>query len=89
MTLKKVFYIFAFTILGGMIGFLLHAFIETLILAALLQSSTADFVGLGYGEWTLVHTAGTPLLVVIGLWAGYLQGKQWWEELYVKTHHRW
>ncbi len=89
MQFKKAFYLCAFTILGGMIGFLLHAFIETLILAALLQSAFGDFVGLSYGEWAMVHGVATPLLVAIGLWAGFLQGRHWWEELYVKTYHRW
>lgn len=87
--MKRTFYIFCFSVLGGMVGFLFHAFIEALILAALIQSSTGIFFSMDYNQWAVVHAVGTPLLVIVGVLVGFIQGKHWWVELYVKTQHRW
>jgi hypothetical protein len=82
-------YLCCFSILGGMLGFLLHAFIEVLILTMLIHSATGSFVGMTYDQWVIIHALGTSLLLMIGLLVGFLQGKYWWQELYVKSRHRW
>jgi hypothetical protein len=89
MAVKQALYIFCFSVLGGMLGFLLHAFIEVPILYMLIQSPTGAYLGITYDAWSVVHMIGTPLLLLLGIAIGFSQGKFWWQKLYVETHHRW
>ncbi|MFA4937492.1 MAG: hypothetical protein WC575_04400 [Patescibacteria group bacterium] len=80
--MKKFFYIAAFTVLGLLSQFLVHALVEIWYINLLLN----DFVRYGFGwswdTWYGIHTVGTWILVLLGTAFGYWQGRYWWVRLY-------
>ena|SRR6185436_5209116 len=92
MAIKKNIYIFAFTVLGLLIGLLVKQIAEIYYLKLLLS----DFIGYSFGlSWNELiqfnYVFTVVLMVSCGLW-GYSAGKYWWKQIYVLKqfhHNRW
>ena len=80
---KQYFYILLFTLLGWMVLYLLYAMIEYLILTTLLEDFDHYGLGLTWGSWWyLVHLL-SALFSLTGITVGFLQGRYWWQIVYV------
>lgn len=78
--LKKTVYLLATTVLGLILSFLLHAFIEINYLSWLEgQGRTATF----YGSCALPPWLQISLLV-LGVASGFFMGRFWWRKVYVE-----
>lgn len=89
--MKRKVYIFTFTILGLIVGFLIHAFIELVYLQLLMDDFQKYSLGLSWAVWENIHLNGTFLLLSFGgYFLGYRPGKHFWKALYVdKKYSRW
>jgi hypothetical protein len=82
---RRVFYVASFTVLGGLVGFLLHGIIEIPTIFLLTRDFERYSFGLTWDYWFLIHHIGTTLLVAGGLLFGYRQGKYWWNVIDEKS----
>ena len=86
--MKRTFYIAAFTLLGVLLQFLLHALVEIWYIDLLLRDYPAYGFGLSWRQWVLIHDVGTVVLFLAGAWLGFRQGQHWWRKIYVE-HALW
>ncbi len=90
--LKKIIYIIAFSLLGILMAFLIHAVIEFAVVALLLRNFTKYSLGFSWQQWFTVHQVVTVVLLLAGGLFGLSQGFLWWRILYVEKrrfgHHR-
>ncbi len=77
--MKKIIYIGLFTLLGVMVGILLHALID-LIALKIDAISLVLFV-------STYHSALTAILVLVGGLTGFVLGKKFWQILYVEKRY--
>jgi len=80
--MKKIIYIFSFTILGILLSFLVHAGIEILYLNLLISDFQNYSLGFSWAEWYMIHHVGSIVLFFGGVLFGLWQGKYWWVKLY-------
>ena len=87
MEIKRKFYIFLFTVLGLMFGFLMKEVIEILYVNLLIQDFAKYSFGLNWNDLTQLNYVFTLILLSIcGFW-GYAGGKFWWKQIYVYKHN--
>lgn len=80
--MKRAIYIIAFTVVGILLQFLLHALVERwYVIKLVFQFDTYGF-GLTWDEWFLVHHVTAVLLFIGGTALGFWQGRYWWPKLY-------
>ena len=79
---KKIFYILAFTFLGILLQFLLHAIIEGAYIGLLTSDFAKYGLGLSWDDWYLIHFVFTIILFIGGVVLGFWQGKYWWKRIY-------
>ena len=78
--LKKTIYLFLATILGVLLSFLIHAFIEICYLSwARGQNLAVTF----YGGCALPPALQIGL-VIIGAVGGFFLGRYWWRKIYIE-----
>lgn len=82
--LKKLIYLIAFTLLGLLIGFLLHAALEIWYIGLLLGNFPRYGFGLTWSQWELIHIFWTLLTLAGGALVGFLQGRYWWKRIYAQ-----
>ena len=88
--MKKIIYIIAFTTLGILLQFLIHAGVEIWYIGLLLKDFPKYGFGLSWEQWFLIHTIGTVILFLAGTIFGLWQGRYWWQKIYVEhTLRRW
>lgn len=88
--MKKGIYIFLFSILGLLLGFLLHAIVEIIYIRLLINNYETFGFGLDFSVWFTIHKVWAIITLLGGLWFGYYQGKKWWRVLYVeRKYSRW
>lgn len=80
--MKKHLYIFLFTLLGALAGFLIHALIEIPVIALLVSDFERWGLGLSWRGWETVHIVTLTLLLVLGAYIGFRQGIHWWKVIY-------
>lgn len=80
--MKRASYLAAFTVLGILAQFLVHAGIEIWYIGRLLEDFSRYSFGFSWGEWLMIHHVGAVILVVAGALAGFRQGKYWWRKIY-------
>ena len=80
--IKKGFYIFAFTILGVLLQFVVHAVLETWYIGLLLADFRTYSLGMSWDSWVTVHNVFTILLFSVGVLLGFQQGSYWWRRIY-------
>lgn len=76
--MKKVWYITLFTLLGILLGFLLHALIEIPVIFLLVSDFERWGMGFSWGIWEMIHTIGALALLILGAVIGFRQGQHWW-----------
>ncbi len=83
MEIKRVTYVLLFTLLGTLVSFLLHALVEIPMIGLLVNDFDRYSLGLSWSNWESIHTAGSVILILVGVGLGYLQGVYWWRQIYV------
>ena len=86
--MKRIIYIISFTILGILLGLLLHSVIEIAVIKLLLRDYDKYGLGLEFGTWFKIHTAWSIITFIGGATLGFLQGRKWWRVLYVEQRYR-
>lgn len=87
MAIKKTIYISLFTFLGIILSFLVHGAIEIPVINLLVKDFDKYGLGLNWRQWYQVHYVGTIVLFLLGIIAGYLQGKHWWRVIYIERRY--
>jgi len=82
MALKKIVYITLFTIFGITLQFLAHALVEIVYIKLLLTQYDIFGLDLPFSTWFTIHTVFTVIFFIVGVVAGFSQGKYWWKRLY-------
>jgi len=78
--LKKIVYLCASVLLGLLISIIFHSVLEMIYLnIALKQSWKIVF----YGSCAL-HPLIKIIIIILGLWGGYLFGRYWWYKIYIE-----
>lgn len=86
--MKRIIYIIAFTVLGILFQFLVHALIETGYISVLELDFPRYSLGLTWSQLMIVHKIFTAVLFVAGAVFGYIQGKYWWKQLYILKRYK-
>lgn len=81
-SVKKGFYIFAFTILGVLFQFVVHGLLESWYIGLLLSDFRTYSLGMSWDNWVIIHDVFTVVLLFIGLLLGFQQGRYWWRRMY-------
>lgn len=90
--MKKTIYIIAFTVLGIQLQFFLHVFIEVGYMELLTYNFAIFGFGLPWSSWYVIHYVSTVLFFIGGMVFGFVQGKKWWQIMYVEQrykHRKW
>lgn len=82
--MKKTTYILLFTLLGLGVSFLIHAVIELAVVFLLVTDFDTWSLGLSWNSWFAIHSIGVIALGIAGLLFGYIQGKHWWNVVYIE-----
>ncbi|OGZ17322.1 MAG: hypothetical protein A2Z78_00725 [Candidatus Nealsonbacteria bacterium RBG_13_36_15] len=82
--MKKKIYILAFTTLGILVQFLLHAGIEIWYINLLLGDFGKYGLGLSWNQLYIIHHTDTVILLAAGILSGFLAGKFFWRKIYEK-----
>ena len=85
--MKKIVYISAFVFLGILTSFLIHAAVEITIIKLIVSNLDRWGIWLSWGSWLLIHYIGSIVLLLLGIFFGYKQGKHWWRVIYVEKSH--
>ena len=83
MKYKRSVYIVAFTVLGILLSFLVHAILEMAVISILVRDFNKYGLGLTWDQWMLIHKVFAIVLTVLGSYFGYWQGKHWWKVIYI------
>ena len=83
MNAKKTIYIAGFTVLGILVSFIVHAGVEIWYIGRLIADFETYGLGLSWSQWVMIHHVGAVLLFLLGLTAGFFQGRLWWRIIYV------
>ena len=81
--MKKTVYVTAFTFLGILLQFVLHASVEVAYIRLLVSDYETYGMGLSWSDWYLIHHVLAVLLFLGGALFGYFQGQYWWRQIYV------
>lgn len=84
---KRNVYLFCFSVLGLLLGFVIHALVEVWYIKLLLSNFQKYNLGLSWYDLEALHYAVLLLLLPFMTWWGYKQGERWWHVLYVEK--RW
>ncbi|OHA09743.1 MAG: hypothetical protein A3A44_02050 [Candidatus Sungbacteria bacterium RIFCSPLOWO2_01_FULL_60_25] len=82
--MKRTIYIAAFTLLGVLAQFIVHALLETWYIGLLLADFTRYGFGLAWENWEQIHHILASALFVAGPLFGFLSGRYWWRRIYVE-----
>ncbi|MFH1111713.1 MAG: hypothetical protein V1712_01425 [Patescibacteria group bacterium] len=80
--MKRFFYLVAFTFLGLLCQFVVHALVEIWYIDLLVKNFSRYGFGWSWNTWYIIHDVITWVLVLVGLLFGYWQGRHWWVRLY-------
>ena len=80
--MKKKIYIGAFTLFGILLQFLIHAVVEIWYISLLLHNFSKYSFGLSWNQLYIVHHIGTVILLLAGIFFGFLAGKFFWNKIY-------
>ena len=81
--MKKFIYITAFTFLGIIVAFIIHALIEIAAIAVLHSDWEKRSLGLSRDTWLIIRNVWAALIIVLGATIGFRQGKHWWRVIYI------
>lgn len=86
--MKRAVYIIAFTFLGVLLQFLIHAGIEIPVIFLLLKDFETFGLGLTWDQWVMIHDIGTIVFFAAGAAGGFLLGRYWWRVIYIEKRLR-
>lgn len=86
--MKKIIYITAFTFLGVLVQFFVHAVLEMWYIGLLLSDFSKYGFGISWDGWILIHNIGTVVFLFLGAGFGFFQGKYWWVKIYKNGSHK-
>lgn len=86
--MKRILYIFLFTLLGAIIGFVVHSAIVIFVLTLLVSDFGLWGFGLTWENWVGVHHLGLVLLIIYFSYIGFMQGRVWWQVVYVERKEK-
>lgn len=86
--MKRTFYIAAFSFLGVLGQFLLHAWLEMWYMGLLVDDFASYSLGLSWQDWFVMHNVFAVVLLIGGTVLGWWQGRYWWPKLYDKNGNR-
>jgi len=86
--MKKRIYIVLSIILFFLLSFVVHAIIEIGTISLLTKDFQKYGLGLSWADWFAVHYAGTIILLILAVVAGYFIGQRWWNYIYVQKKYR-
>lgn len=86
--MKKKVYIILFVIAGLLGQFLLHTMIEVAYIDILEIDFAKYSLGMSWTQLMTIHHVLTVVLAILGLAAGYVLGKYWWQVLYVEKKYK-
>lgn len=86
--MKKIIYIAAFTVVGIQLQFLLHALLEIGYVKLLVRDFVTFGFGLSWTDWYAIHYVLTIVFFIGGTAFGFVQGKKWWQILYVEQRYK-
>lgn len=78
----KYIYKTAFTFLGILLQFLIHAGIEIWYSGLLLSDFATYSLGFTWAQWFMIHNVLSIMLLFVGGLFGYFQGQYWWKRIY-------
>lgn len=81
---KRRIYIGLFTVLGILLGFLLHGGLEIWYTNLLITDFDRHSLGHSWETWFAIHKYGAIGLFVLSAIWGYFQGRFWWRVVYVE-----
>src|SRR3989338_2304410 len=79
--MKKTIYIIAFTFLGILSQFILHAWVEMIYIRALLRDYGSYGLGLSWSDWDLVHRIVSVILLIAGVAFCFWEGPWCWRPI--------
>ncbi len=80
--MKRISYIFLFTVLCGLLSLLLHFVIEIGALTLIMSDFERYSLSPLWRYWSEIHNTFILLLSVVGLTVGFLSGRHYWDMLY-------
>lgn len=83
--MKKVIYVFLFTLLGVLLQFFIHAVVEIGYINLLLTNYEVFGLGLSFATWFTIHNIFAIILLFLGILFGFKQGLYWWKKIYEKS----
>lgn len=83
MNLKKTIYLAAFSLLGVLLGFLVHAVVEIIYINLLVADFGKFSLGFSWDRWLVIHEGFSFGTFFGGLIFGFWQGRFWWTYAYV------
>jgi len=81
--MKKKIYIGLFVFLGFLLQFIVHGVAEMLYIKLMTSDYDRWSFGWDWNTWLWIHNISSLVLVVAGILFGYVQGKYWWNRIYV------
>ena len=85
--MKKIIYLTAFTVLGALVGFLVHGIIEIWYINLLLTNFERFSLGFSFPEWFAIHKYFAFITFLGGALLGFWQGRHWWQVIYVEKRY--
>lgn len=85
--MKKYFYIAAFTFLGLLLSFLVHAALEIPILSLVMGNYETYGDSYVWRNWSMIHAVGGKSLSLAGVIFGFFMGRTCWQILYVEKRY--
>lgn len=79
---KKTVYLYAFGVLGGLVGLLVGMALEIGVIGLYLRDTALLF--LPWEAYLAVRTIVQAALIALGAWGGYTRGTYWWRAIYVE-----
>lgn len=80
--MKRIVYVSAFTVLGILLQFIVHAAVEIWYIGLLVEDFSVYGLGLSWRAWFIVHHVGSLIFLAAGIFAGFRGGRYWWKKIY-------
>lgn len=85
--MKRSFYIMCTVVLGVLLQFLVHAFLEIWYLGLLEGDFGTYSLGFSWEQLIYIHHMLSGVLLIAGSVGGYKLGGIWWNIVYVQRRH--
>ena len=87
--MKRKIYITAFTFLGILVGIIAHVLVAAWYAELLFQNFERWSFGIPWSAWPAIHNISFAIVLFAGAFAGFMQGKHWWRQIYELGRRPW